>query len=65
MKGLDNFVIFGQCVPVISLIKWIKATTGSDVIYLSLLVDRTETYIKHVKLLKSERKTAIFVIDHC
>lgn len=41
MKASDNFIIFGQCVPVVSLMKWIKSMNNNiQIVYLSLLIDK-------------------------
>lgn len=38
MSLTENFIIFGQSVPIISLIKWIKSVkNNTEIMYITLL----------------------------
>ncbi len=66
MAGINNFAIFGQCIPALSFIKWIKSMNRNcEVVYLSLLTHKSEEYVKQVKMAKAAKKNILFILDHC
>lgn len=46
--------------------RWIKSrSSGVEIVYISLLLHKTDAYIKQAKLAKSDKRNVLFIIDHC